>query len=185
MHNIMINLSRYYNHIMYKGESNENFLERSIYGLPHFKNIHIIENKKEYIRYNQIYFHCASNSDIFDNIMCDSKIIEVNKKNISSILFLGFSEMGTVCDEVILHSKNKTKMIPIVLKTFHSDSFRGIDDNEKNKNCQLITYLDGDDGQKHGAYCWKFDLDESIDIDSIELPFNLSMHIMAITLISN
>ena len=169
-----LDLSKYYNHIIYKNDSiedNPDLNKKSIYGLPHFKNIHIIDKK------------FSSENSIFDNLMCDGQNIYINKNNINNIAFLGFSEMGTVCDEVMINTIDKSVLsVPLVLKTFHSDNFKGIDDGEKNSECKLAFYMNGDDEQKHGVFFWKVNLNKNYDINYLELPVNCSMHLFAITL---
>ena len=89
--------------------------------------------------------------------------------------------MGTVCDEVMINTIDKSVLsVPLVLKTFHSDNFKGIDDGEKNSECKLAFYMNGDDEQKHGVFFWKVELLKNCDINSIELPVNCSMHLFAI-----
>lgn len=179
-----LDLSSNYNHIIYKQETIPNSLNlKTIYGIPHTKNIHIVSLKKEKINAFGIDFKCSSINNIFDNIMCDGQIINVERKKINGIAFLGFSEMGTVCDEINLGAKDTIIPMQIVLKTFHTDRFRGIDDIGKNAYCKLAFYVDGDDGQKHGIFFWKINLLEPIVIDFIKLPVNCALHLMAITLI--
>lgn len=181
-----LDLSKYYNHIIYKKDSiedNSDLNKKSIYGLPHFKNIHIIDKKIGNKNIFNIDFKFSSENNIFDNLMCDGQKIYIDKKNVNNIAFLGFSEMGTVCDEVMINTIDKSVLsVPLVLKTFHSDNFKGIDDGEKNSECKLAFYMNGDDEQKHGVFFWKVELLKNCDINSIELPVNCSMHLFAITL---
>lgn len=181
-----IDLSKYYNHIIYKNQTVENDInlnKKTIYGLPHFNNILIVDKKRETVRAFNIDFYCACGKSIFDNVMCDGQVIEIERKEIKVIAFLGFCEMGTVCDEVRLHTDNNVISIPLVMKTFHSDNFKGIDDGEKNTDCKLAFYLNGDDKQKHGVFFWQVVLPRNYDINAIELPVNCAMHLFSITLI--
>lgn len=128
-------------------------------------------------------FQFALKNNAFDNIMCDGQCVLVDINNIRRISFLGFSEMGTVCDDVKIHTEGGMVItIPLILKTFHSDSFKGIDDEKKNLDCKLAFYMNGDDGQKHGAYFWSINLSKNYNVKLIELPVNCSMHLFAITL---
>ena len=181
-----LNVSKVFNHIFYQNdviEANSQYNQKNIYGIPHVNNI-LCTNKKESNR--EVFgvpFLSASDNDIFDNVMNDGQVINIQKQRIDAIAFLGFSEMGTVCDDVILYSNDKKIFIPLILKTFHTDKFKGIDDIGKNANCKLAFYLDGNDGQKHGVFFWQFNLTNQTSIDAIELPVNCSMHIMGITLL--
>ena len=180
-----VNLSKYYNHIIYENkliESNDKMDKRTIYGLPHNNNINIIDKKELCKTIFGIRFQFAEEGCIFDNLMCDCQTIEIFLKSISEIYLLGFSEMGTVLDEIVLHTSDEKKVVvPFVFKTFHSDSFRGIDNDGINSRCQLAFFANGNDGQKHGVYFWKIDLKKTYNIDYMVLPPNCSMHIMAIT----
>lgn len=182
-----VDLSNYYNHIIYKNEEaekNEAFHKKTLYGLPHVNNILITEKKKESIQAFDVEFQCARENSIFDNLMCDGQILEVPDVPTRSVAFLGFSEMGTVCDEVKLQTDDHEITIPLIMKTFHSDKFKGIDNVGKNAECKLALYLDGNDEQKHGVFFWRVPLSQTYGLKSIELPFNCAVHLFSITLMS-
>lgn len=180
-----VNLSNYFNHIIYKNIFVENdpvLSNKAIYGLPHYINTYIIDEKNPDVNVFGESFCCASKNDIFDNVVCDGQTIMIDEHDFKSVMFLGFCEMGTVCDTVKLYDGNNNNQIPLILKTFHSDKFKGIDDEGKNSQCKLAFYLNGDDGQKHGVFFWKVEFDENINVNYIELPVNCALHLMAITL---
>lgn len=182
---LSVDLSNYYNHIIYKNEEielNEAFHKKTVYGLPHVNNILITDKKRESIKAFDVEFRCACENSIFDNLMCDGQILEVSDTPIRSIAFLGFSEMGTVCDEVKLHTDDHEITVPLIMKTFHSDKFKGIDNVGKNAECKLALYLNGTDGQKHGVFFWRVQFSQQYSLKSIELPANCAVHLFSITL---
>lgn len=186
MASYFVDLSHCFNHILFENasiENNPDLNNKAVYGLPHFINIHVVDKKKDVVNVFGEKFCCASQKDIYDNVMCDGQIIMVDDHSVSSVMFLGFCEMGTVRDTVKLHTDdNSVIQVSLILKTFHSDKFKGIDDEGENVQCKLAYYLQGDDGQKHGVYFWKVNLKKAVNIRSIELPINCTMHLMAITL---
>lgn len=115
----------------------------------------------------------------YDNIACDGQLITVDSI-VSSLFFLGFCEYGTVLEQITIYGNGKYKNNDLILKTFHSNAVQGIDNLNKNNICKNAVRLRGDDGQKHNFYCWAIPVSEGI-IDVIELPVNLSMHILSIS----
>lgn len=110
MQYLPLNLSSIYNHILYHSDeiaTNSQYNQKKIYGIPHINNIFSLNKKEAKREIFNIPFLSASDKDIFDNIMSDGQVLNIRKQNIDAIAFLGFSEMGTVCDEVILYSNKK------------------------------------------------------------------------------
>lgn len=183
--NFCLNLDKYFNHRLFKSymwEMRTDLEKRKYYGIPHYIDIHIIDKCFTNFSYKGVLFKHNKNADSsFDNIICDGQYIEMKENLINCIYVLGFCEYGTVCDNIILHTEYKDISVPIVMKTFHSDSLKGLNDVGENKNCEFVFYLNGDDGQKHSVYFWKSIVEKNEKIKGIELPVNLSMHIMALS----
>ena len=119
-----------------------------------------------------------------DNIKCDGQKIFISPLKIKKIAFLGYSEYGTVKDAFILHTATSSIKEEFVFKTYQTNNFQGIDDSEINKKSISVRCLRGSDGQLHNIYSWIVNISCMEEITHIELPKNLSLHIMAITLIT-
>ena len=98
------------------------------------------------------------------------------------ICFLGFCELGTVSERVVVYSEKAREEVSMLFKTFHTDSFQGLDTIGKNVDCIVASQAMGDDGQKHNLYYWECPITLTHPIVRIELPVNLSMHVMSILL---
>lgn len=119
-----------------------------------------------------------------DNIKCDGQKIFISPLKIKKIAFLGYSEYGTVKDAFILHTATSSIKEEFVFKTYQTNNFQGIDDSEINKKSIPVRCLRGSDGQLHNIYSWIVNISCMEEITHIELPINLPLHIMAITLIT-
>ena len=176
-----IDLSAKYNNIIYRSSPTRSDLENLPQSLHGVRNIHIIDKKMDNLKCFGIDFKFIY-SNKYDNISCDGEIILIPNNVFKSISFLGFSEMGTICDDVIIQTKTERIKIPLVLKTIHTDNIKGIDDVGPNSNCKEAFACLGDDGQKHYIYFWEYVFEEEHAIKNIKLPVNRALHIMAITL---
>ena len=183
--NYCLDISSYFNHKLFESElwdKKEELEKKKYYGIPHTMDIHVINKDLPDRYYDDTIIHEAIKDSLYDNIMCDGQRIEIVPRNIRGITILGFCESGTVRDEIVLHGNGDDIIVPIIMKPFHSDSLKGLNDVGDNKNCQLAFYLDGDDGQKHSVYYWKTAFEANEKISSIELPVNLSIHILEISI---
>ena len=93
------------------------------------------------------------------------------------ICFLGFCELGTVSERVVVYSEKAREEVSMLFKTFHTDSFQGLDTIGKNVDCIVASQAMGDN-----LYYWECPITLTHPIVRIELPVNLSMHVMSILL---
>ena len=177
-----LDLSKIYNHIIYKNTQSEETISQTHSYLHGVNKIHIVEEKVINFRCFNVDFNLDSGNSQFDNISCDGDILYVNNHTCKIICFLGFSEMGTICDNVTLSTSQENIKVPLVLKTFHTNNFKGIDDVGINSNCKIALSCLGDDMQKHYIYFWETDINTENPIIKIQLPVNRTLHILAITL---
>ncbi len=177
-----VNLNQYYNHIIFDkpglNEKNE-YLTNHLLGVAGY-----YLTKEEYINfleYNNEIKQFETNFDgLYDNIMCDGQTITIEQSLIRGISFLGFCEFGTVKESFYY---NHSIAGSFILKTFHTDNWQSIETSEDNIMCQSYIHLFGNDAQKHNIYSYSYIMNENTKINSIILPYNLSMHIIAISLI--
>lgn len=139
--------------------------------------------KDENIDISVLKYFCADNLN--DNICCDGQQIPLPSKiSAKKIHLIGFCELGTVCEQLTLSFTDGTKKdYDFVFKTLHSNTWQGLDDNERNSKCTPSFYMRGDDGQKHNMYSWAISLDNTpYNLTKMILPVNLSMHIVSIVI---
>lgn len=165
-----LNISKYYNHSNYKNDRCR--------GVSCF---YFIEKIPETISWSNGLFKVFV-SGKNDNIKCDGQKILMPALKIKKIAFLGYSEYGTIKDEFVLHTATSSIKKELVFKTYQTNSFQGIDDNEINKKSTPVLCLHGSDGQMHNVYGWVVDILYPKKIIQMDLPINLSLHIMSITL---
>ena len=177
-----VDLSDNYNHTIYKDINYNKEISKLPISTHGIKNIHIIEKIKYNLQFFNIEFEWQPNKNLFDNISCDGNFIPIINNSYESISFIGFSEMGTICDDVIISTFERDIQIPLIMKTFHTNNFKGIDDFGPNNDCKKVVSLLGDDNQKHHLYFWKVIFDKYEKITAITLPVNRAIHIMCITL---
>ena len=116
-------------------------------------------------------------------IKCDGQKIPIVPTKIKKIAFLGYSEYGTVKDEILLHTAMSSIQKGIVFRSYQTNSFQGIDDSETNRRSTPLFQLRGSDGQVHNIYYYIAELGSVEEVVQIDIPINLSLYIMAITLI--
>ena len=178
-------LTPYFNHIILQHEDVETL------GLPNImcqygvKGIHLLRQSFDNISVNSLEYTLPQSNGFtvpYDNVLCDGQQIPVESFTAAKICFLGFCELGTVSEQVIVFSDDDAEEVPLLLKTFHTDSFQGLDTIGRNRDCILASQVMGDDGQKHNLYYWDSPISLMRPIVKIELPVNLCMHVMAIML---
>ena len=181
----IVDLNEYFNHAMVKS----NFWDMysmddkiSIYGVPHQYNIHIVDDIFMKYQFGDIDFKIEKNSITqYDNIICDGQTIKINNSDVFKLSIMGFCEYGTVKESIKLYGDDNY-VIDFVLKTFHTDAYKGLNDTGYNTTCKIGTKILGDDGQKHPVYYWsKADFHFS-NVYKIELPTNLSLHIFSLSI---
>lgn len=178
---MQIDLTSFYNHsIRYNNllENSDPNLKQSIYGVY---GIVLTDEMDEIEISNSVKFKFNKNiTNGFDNLICDGQTILLSATDIENIYIIGFCELGTVSEIIKIQDTECLHDYEFVLKTFHTNSVQGIDENEKNSKCKLIKKYVGSDGQKHNIFSWQIKLKQKTDISEIILPVNLSLHIMAI-----
>lgn len=130
--------------------------------------------------YGCVDFQIQKNAEGFDNLSCDGQTLTLQDVRVNEICFLGFSEFGTVCDSYTVGYQQCEKQFDFVFKTLHTNDRQGLE-TERNNRCVVAERFWGSDGQKHGLYLWRQELDGTKAIHKIILPVNLSIHILAIS----
>ena len=119
----------------------------------------------------------------FDNVVCDGQVIKFNAMSVHRIYIIGLCEYGTISENITIGNDVEEFNYTFIMKTFHTNSFQGLDNNEKNKKCRLIKQYWGNDNQKHNIYSYNICLEKNLNLNKIILPINLSVHILGIILI--
>ncbi len=119
---------------------------------------------------------------LHDNIACERQTIEIETIMAKKICLLGFCEYGAVHDLLELNCEDEPIKKEFVLKTFHTFDFQALNYTEQNAKCKLALKLPASDGQKRNIYYYVIELDSIKRINTIILPNNPALHILAITL---
>lgn len=179
-----LDLTPFYNHLIFLQSDIETAKlsnSKCQYGV---KGIHLLKQSFVSISIKGLDYDLPQHTGSipYDNLICDGQQITVEAFMAVKICFLGFCELGTVSERVVVYSEKASEEVSMLFKTFHTDSFQGLDTIGKNKDCILASQVMGDDGQMHNLYYWECPITLTHPIIRIELPVNLSMHVMSILL---
>ncbi|MFQ9799693.1 MAG: hypothetical protein ACLR23_13055 [Clostridia bacterium] len=182
--NKYLDLTPSYNHIIFQHDDMETARlsnSKCQYGV---KGIHLLKQNFDGLSVKGLEYDLPHHEGPipFDNLICDGQQIAVEAFVADRICFLGFCELGTVSERVVVYSEKAREEVSMLFKTFHTDSFQGLDTIGKNVDCIVASQAMGDDGQKHNLYYWECPITLTHPIVRIELPVNLSMHVMSILL---
>ena len=171
---MLVDLIDFYNHIILpKGNIPESVSSnKSVFGVNGVVLVEqpILPNKNCLIQ---------SNNGFFDNIVCDGQAINTDLCMVKKLTIVGFSELGTVKENIIITHEDEEYRYEFVMKTFHTNYNYSVE-NTLNKKCKRISVALGSDGQNHNIFSYDIDLKTPIKIKRLLLPVNLSVHILFI-----
>lgn len=175
---MFLNLFDFYNHIIFEKKHIDDSicLNKAIYGIDGIVLVEVPNMYDMCISIKDLFNH----QKLYDNIVCDGQVVFTNLNSVKKINIIGFSEYGTVHDElIIVTDENKHFSFEFALKTFHTNYNHSIE-NVINKKCTRFCSALGSDGQIHNFFSYEINLKKSTNIKEIKLPINLSIHIVGI-----
>lgn len=178
---ICINLEPYFNNRAFENEKNRKY-KADFTGLDSF----ILKNDficGRIIKYNTYQFELAHiTNDVYDNIQCNGQIIELPKKEVKKIIFLGCSTQGSYSKQMTVYGENNTsEQIELMFADSYYPVAEFVQDIVWSAQCSV-------DYEKKGVaydchfYACECEIKELHTIQSIKLPMCMNMHIFAITL---
>lgn len=183
--NVFVNLNHYYNHAVFYNHSFEDSQGNDYDDIYRIAGVSLVGQPSDLnVDVYNCPFRCGNNVyNNFDNVVCEGQTVDVDFDRANRLCILGFCDYGTVRDTLTITTLMMKIKCDFILKTFHTFDYQAINDSEENEKCKLARKLRGSDGQKRNIYFWEINMPhEIIGPGKIVLPFNPSLHILAMTL---
>ncbi len=145
----------------------------------------LLPASSECININGIPFTFPDKSiNLYDNISCENQLISIVEGKFQALHLLGMSEWGNICESIRLnYSDNNSESIDIAFRDWNPIGNTSWKYDEMQAQCSSAFSVEDNIGIKKHFYLHSLSiLSKDKFLNSIELPFNPSIHILAISL---